>query len=84
MNFGTGTAEMAVAYVEYCNLERGTKWSELRRSHGYEQPHNVRVLVPRQRDGRPVADRAHAGARVRPQGARRGATDARHRSAVCS
>ena len=42
MNFGTGTAETAVAYVEYCNLERGTKWSDLRRSHGYEQPHNVR------------------------------------------
>ena len=41
MNFGTGTAEMAVAYVEYCNVERGTKWSDLRRSHGYEQPHNV-------------------------------------------
>jgi alpha-N-arabinofuranosidase len=42
MNFGTGTAEMAVAYVEYCNLDRGTKWSELRRAHGYEQPHAVR------------------------------------------
>jgi alpha-N-arabinofuranosidase len=42
MNFGTGTTEAAVAYVEYCNLERGTKWSDLRRSHGYEQPHNVR------------------------------------------
>jgi alpha-N-arabinofuranosidase len=42
MNFGTGTAEMAVAYAEYCNVERGTKWSDLRRSHGYEQPHNVR------------------------------------------
>ncbi len=42
MNFGTGTAEMAVAYVEYCNLERGTKWSDLRRSHGYDGPHNVR------------------------------------------
>ncbi len=42
MNFGTGTAEMAVAYVEYCNLERGTKWSDLRRSHGYEKPHGVR------------------------------------------
>ncbi len=42
MNFGTGTAEMAVAYAEYCNVDRGTKWSELRRSHGYEQPHNVR------------------------------------------
>jgi alpha-N-arabinofuranosidase len=42
MNFGTGTAEMAVAYVEYCNLASGTTWSELRRSHGYEQPHGVR------------------------------------------
>jgi alpha-N-arabinofuranosidase len=42
MNFGTGTAEMAVAYVEYCNVARGTKWSDLRRSHGYEQPHGVR------------------------------------------
>jgi len=42
MNFGTGTVEMAVAYAEYCNLDRGTKWSDLRRSHGYEQPHNVR------------------------------------------
>jgi len=42
LNFGTGSAEMAVAYVEYCNLERGTKWSDLRRTHGYEQPHNVR------------------------------------------
>src|SRR5262249_37535438 len=42
LNFGTGTAEMAVAYVEYCNVNRATKWSELRRSHGYEQAHNVR------------------------------------------
>ena len=42
MNFGTGTPETAVAYVEYCNLDRGTKWSDLRRSHGYERPHNVR------------------------------------------
>jgi alpha-N-arabinofuranosidase len=41
-NLGTGTAEMAVAYVEYCNVDRGTKWSELRRAHGYDQGHNVR------------------------------------------
>ncbi len=41
-NLGTGTAEMAVAYVEYCNVDRGTKWSDLRRAHGCEQPHNVR------------------------------------------
>jgi len=42
MNFGTGTAEMAVAYLEYCNVARGTKWSELRRAHGYDMPHDVR------------------------------------------
>ena len=42
-NLGTGTPETAVAYVEYCNVEKGTKWSELRRSHGYEQPHGVRT-----------------------------------------
>ena len=41
-NLGTGTPEIAVALVEYCNLAKGTKWSDLRRSHGYEQPHNVR------------------------------------------
>ena len=41
-NLGTGTSEQAVAYVEYCNFDQGTKWSDLRRSHGYEQPHNVR------------------------------------------
>ncbi len=41
-NLGTGTPEMAAAYVEYCNVDKGTKWSDLRRSHGYEQPHNVK------------------------------------------
>src|SRR5262245_46121298 len=41
-NLGTGSAESAVALVEYCNVDKGTKWSDLRRSHGYESPHNVR------------------------------------------
>ena len=41
LNLGTGTAEMAAALVEYCNLEEGTKWSDLRRSHGVEQPYKV-------------------------------------------
>lgn len=41
-NLGTGSAEEAIAYVEYCNVARGTKWSELRRQHGYEQPHAVK------------------------------------------
>ena len=41
-NLGTGTPEQAVAYVEYCNVDRGTKWSDLRRAHGFGEPHNVR------------------------------------------
>ncbi len=41
-NFGTSTVAEQVAYVEYCNLDRGTKWSDLRRSHGFEQPHGVK------------------------------------------
>ncbi len=41
-NLGTGTSEMAVAYIEYCNYAKGTKWSELRRSHGYDAPHKVK------------------------------------------
>jgi alpha-N-arabinofuranosidase len=41
-NLGTGTPEMAAAYVEYCNVEKGTRWSDLRREHGYAAPHNVR------------------------------------------
>ena len=42
LNLGTGTAEMAAALVEYCNQEKGTKWSELRRQHGIEKAHNVK------------------------------------------
>jgi alpha-N-arabinofuranosidase len=41
-NLGTGTAEMAAAYVEYCNVPKGTRWSDLRREHGYAEPHKVR------------------------------------------
>lgn len=41
-NLGTNTPEMAAAYVDYCNGEGGTRWSDLRREHGYERPHKVR------------------------------------------
>src|SRR5260221_10513428 len=41
-NLGTGTPEQAVNYVEYCNVDKGTRWSDLRREHGYEAPHDVR------------------------------------------
>ena len=42
LNFGTGGAEMAAALVEYCNVEKGTRWSDLRRRHGVEKPHGVK------------------------------------------
>jgi alpha-N-arabinofuranosidase len=41
LNLGTGTPEQAAALVEYCNLDRGTKWSDLRRKHGVEEPYHV-------------------------------------------
>ena len=42
LNLGTGTPERAAALVEYCNVEKGTEWSELRRKHGYPDPYGVR------------------------------------------
>jgi alpha-L-arabinofuranosidase len=41
LNLGTGTPEEAAALVEYCNVDKGTKWSELRRQHGFAQPWGV-------------------------------------------
>ena len=38
LNLGTGTPERAAALVEYCNVEKGTKWSDLRRNHGNDSP----------------------------------------------
>jgi len=42
LNLGTGTPEQAAALLEYCNVDKGTQWSELRRKHGYAQPYNVK------------------------------------------
>ena len=41
LNLGTGTPEQAAALVEYCNVEKGTRWSDLRRKHGIAEPYNV-------------------------------------------
>jgi alpha-N-arabinofuranosidase len=41
LNLGTGTAEDAAALVEYCNVEKGTRWSDLRRQHGIADPYKV-------------------------------------------
>ena len=42
LNLGTGTPEDAAALVEYCNVDKGTKWSELRRKHGFAEPYKVK------------------------------------------
>lgn len=41
LNLGTGTAEEAAALVEYCNIDKGTHWSDLRRQHGFPEAWNV-------------------------------------------
>ena len=42
LNLGTGTAEEAAALVEYCNVEKGTRWSDLRRKHGIAETYDVK------------------------------------------
>ncbi len=43
VNLGTRGEDEARQLVEYCNLESGTYFSDLRRSHGYAQPHNIKM-----------------------------------------
>jgi alpha-N-arabinofuranosidase len=42
VNLGTRGGDAARNLVEYCNHPGGSAWSDLRRAHGWEQPHNVR------------------------------------------
>jgi alpha-L-arabinofuranosidase len=41
LNLGTGMPEQAAALVEYCNVEKGTRWSDLRRKNGIAEPYKV-------------------------------------------
>ena len=43
VNLGTRGAAAARDLVEYCNHPAGSAGSDLRRSHGYEQPHGVKL-----------------------------------------
>jgi len=43
INLGTGTVEEAANWVEYCNGTGATHYAELRRRHGYAEPHRVRI-----------------------------------------
>ncbi|NCB93557.1 MAG: alpha-N-arabinofuranosidase [Clostridia bacterium] len=43
VNLGTRGPEDAKNVLEYCNLKGGTYYSDLRRKHGYEQPHDIKL-----------------------------------------
>ncbi len=42
VNLGTRGPDDARKLLEYCNFPSGTKYSDLRRKHGWEQPHEVK------------------------------------------
>lgn len=43
VNLGTRGPDAARNFIEYCNHPGGTYWSDLRRSHGYKEPHNIKL-----------------------------------------
>ena len=43
INLGTRGIQEAMDILEYCNLDKGTHFSELRRSHGVEKPHGIKL-----------------------------------------
>ncbi|QDP39101.1 arabinosylfuranosidase ArfA [Radiobacillus deserti] len=43
VNLGTRGIDAARNLIEYTNHPGGTYWSELRKSHGYEQPHHIKT-----------------------------------------
>ncbi|MFW6043047.1 MAG: hypothetical protein ACOCPW_01695 [Marinilabiliaceae bacterium] len=42
VNLGTGTIKEAQQWVEYCNVDEGPYYAELRKEHGYPEPHNIK------------------------------------------
>lgn len=52
VNMGTGTIQDAANLVEYCNAPVGTQYADLRASHGYQEPYNVKYwCVGNEMDG---------------------------------
>lgn len=42
VNLGTGTIKEAQQWVEYTNVKEGPYYAELRKKHGYPEPHNIK------------------------------------------
>lgn len=43
VNLGTRGIDAARNVLEYCNFKGGTYYSDLRKKHGYEKPHDIKV-----------------------------------------
>jgi len=43
VNLGTRGPDEARHFIEYCNHPGGTHYSDLRRAHGFEQPHDIKL-----------------------------------------
>ena len=43
INLGTRGVAEAMELLEYCNLDQGTYYSELRKKHGYDKPHAIKL-----------------------------------------
>ncbi|ADH97879.1 arabinosylfuranosidase ArfA [Salisediminibacterium selenitireducens] len=43
INLGTRGIDAARNFIEYTNHPGGTYWSDLRRKHGYEEPHKIKT-----------------------------------------
>ena len=50
INAGLGTLDQARHWIEYCNYQQGTYYSDLRRKYGNEQPFNVKYWSLGQRN----------------------------------
>ncbi len=67
VNLGTKGIEDAQNIVEYCNSKTDTKFANLRRAHGFEEPHNIKVwCLGNEMDGswQTGAKTAHEYARI--------------------
>lgn len=42
LNFGTGTLDEAMNWLDYCNGTKNTKYANLRRANGHPEPYNVK------------------------------------------
>jgi alpha-N-arabinofuranosidase len=69
VNLGTRGGDAARNLLEYCNHPGGTAWSELRRAHGWDTPHGVKLWClgnemdgPWQMETRTAAEYARAAA----------------------